>query len=68
MEFYENPSSGSRVVPCGWEDRRTDMEFYENPSSGSRVVPCGWEDRRTNMTDLIATSRNFANAPKIIIF
>jgi len=21
MEFYENPSSGSRVIPCGWEDR-----------------------------------------------
>jgi hypothetical protein len=23
-KFYENPSSGSRVVPCGLTDRRTD--------------------------------------------
>ena len=29
VEFHENPSNGSRVVPCGrtdgWTDRRTDM-------------------------------------------
>jgi len=25
LEFYENPFSGSRVVPCGWKDRRTCM-------------------------------------------
>jgi len=29
IKFHENPSSGSRVVPCGWTDdrtyRRTDM-------------------------------------------
>jgi hypothetical protein len=68
MKFYENLSSGSWVVPCVWENRLTDMKFYENPSSASRVVVCGWEDRLTNMTDLIATFRNFANAPKIIIF
>jgi hypothetical protein len=25
IKFYENPSSGSRVVPCGRTDRQTDM-------------------------------------------
>jgi hypothetical protein len=25
MKFYQNPSSGSRVVPCGQADGRTDM-------------------------------------------
>jgi hypothetical protein len=25
INFYENPSSGSRVVPCGQTDRQTDM-------------------------------------------
>ena len=25
MKFHENPSSGSRVVPCGRTDRRADM-------------------------------------------
>jgi hypothetical protein len=25
VKFHENPSSGSRVVPCGRTDRRTDM-------------------------------------------
>ena len=24
--FYQNPSSGSRVVPCGKTDRRTDRQ------------------------------------------
>ena len=24
IKFHENPSSGSRVVPCGQTDRRTD--------------------------------------------
>jgi hypothetical protein len=24
IKFHENPFSGSRVVPCGWMDRRTD--------------------------------------------
>ena len=25
VKFHENLSSGSRVVPCGWLDGRTDM-------------------------------------------
>jgi len=25
IKFHENPSSGSRVVPCGGTDGRTDM-------------------------------------------
>jgi len=40
------------------------MKFHEN-SSGSRVVPFGRTDgeRERDMTKLIATFRNFANAP-----
>jgi hypothetical protein len=26
MEFNENPSVGSQVVPCGWMDRQTDRQ------------------------------------------
>ena len=47
IKFHENPSSGSRVVPCGWTDGRTD----------SRT------DGRTDMMKLIVAFRNFANAP-----
>jgi hypothetical protein len=25
INFHENPSSGSQVIPCGWADGRTDM-------------------------------------------
>ena len=25
VKFHQNPSSGIRVVPCGWTDRQTDM-------------------------------------------
>jgi hypothetical protein len=25
VKFHQNPSSGSRVVPCGYTDGRTDM-------------------------------------------
>ena len=25
IKFHENPSSGSRVVPCGWTDGQTEM-------------------------------------------
>jgi len=38
-------------------EKYSDIEFNENPSSRSRV------DGRTDMTKLIATFRNFANAP-----
>jgi len=29
-EFHENPSGWSRVVPCGWTDRRTDIHEEAN--------------------------------------
>jgi len=25
IKFHENPSSGNRVVPCGWTDEQIDM-------------------------------------------
>jgi len=28
MKFHENPSSGSRVFPCGRTDRETDMTIF----------------------------------------
>jgi len=48
IKFHENPSSGSRVVPCGQTDRRT----------------YGQTERRIDLTKLLVASRNFANAPK----
>jgi len=35
----------------------------ENPSSGSQGDICGGKDRQKDMTKLMATFRNFANAP-----
>ena len=46
--FHKNPLSGSRVVPCGWMDRRTDRQT----------------DRRRVMAKLIVAFRTFTNAPK----
>ena len=40
------------------------MKSHQNPSSGRRVVPYG----RTDVTKLTVASRNFANAPKNILF
>jgi len=30
IKFHENPSSGSRVIPCGWTDRRTQGQTWRN--------------------------------------
>ena len=48
IKFLENPSGGSRVVPCGHTDRRSDR----------------LSDRRMDMTKQIVAFRNFAKAPK----
>jgi hypothetical protein len=48
MNFHENPSSGSRVVPCGQTDRQTDERT----------------ERQGDMTKLTVTFRNFAKAPE----
>ena len=42
----------------------SDIKCHEYPFSGSRVVLLGRTDGQTDMTKLIATFRNFANAPK----
>jgi hypothetical protein len=61
MKFHENPSSGSRVVPCGQTEGRTDSGSRVVPcgqtegrtDSGSRVVPCGQTEGRTNIIIII---------------
>jgi hypothetical protein len=50
IKFNENPSSGSRAVPCGLMDGRTD----------------GQTDRQTDMVQLIVAFCNCTNAPKRI--
>jgi hypothetical protein len=50
IKFYENSSSGSRIVPCGRRDGQKGRQT----------------DRQTDMTELIVAFRTFANAPKII--
>jgi hypothetical protein len=49
IKFHENPSSESRVVPCGQTD------------GGQRE---GQTDGQADMTNLTDACRNFANAPK----
>ena len=40
--FYENPSSGNQVVPCGQTDRQTDMTklkiVFRNFSKGAQKL------------------------------
>jgi len=48
IKFYENLSSGSRVVSCGRTDGRTD-----SPT-----------DRQTDMTNILVALCSFYNAPK----
>jgi hypothetical protein len=46
IRFYENPSSGSQVIPCRRTDRRTDMtklivafcNFANAPKNGENVL------------------------------
>jgi len=42
IKFYENPSSGSRVVPCGRKDRRkitvAFVNFANAPNKGRQTV------------------------------
>jgi hypothetical protein len=53
IKFHENPFSGSRVVPCGRTDGQTDRRNIDRP---------------TDMTKLIVTFRNFAKAPKTLLY
>ena len=48
IKFHENPSIGSRSVPCGRTDGQTDRRV----------------DRRTDVTKLIVAFRNLATVPK----
>jgi len=48
IKFHENPSSGSRVVPCGQTDGRTDR----------------WTGEKIDMTKLIVASRICAEESK----
>ena len=44
------------------------IKFHENPSSDSWVVPHGQTDGQTDMTKLRVAFRNFANAPKNVLY
>jgi len=35
-KFHENPSSGSRVVPCGRTERQTDKQTHRYDDTSSR--------------------------------
>jgi len=46
MKFHENPSSGSRVVACGWTDKSTNVTALivafsnlENAPNNAVVLP-----------------------------
>ena len=50
--FYENPSSGRRVIPCGQTDRQTDMtklivalrSFANAPENVTSRLQCAHPD------------------------
>jgi len=58
IKFHENPSSGSRVVPCEWTDERTDGRT-DGRTGGNRQA-----DRWKNMAKLTVAFGDFVNAPK----
>ena len=45
IKFRQNPSSGSRVVPCGQTDMTKVIVAFRNftnaPKKGEFIVPCG---------------------------
>jgi hypothetical protein len=43
IKFYPSPSSGSRVVPCGQADRRTDMTKLVVPFRNFANAPKNWK-------------------------
>ena len=45
-------------------EKYSNTKLHQNPSSGSRVLPCG----QTGLKKLIVAFRNFANAPKKLLF
>jgi hypothetical protein len=38
IKFHENPSSGSRVVPCGRKDGRTDGRIYRQKVMTNMII------------------------------
>jgi hypothetical protein len=60
MKYYENPTSGSRVVQCKRTDRRTGRQ-----TDGREVRQTDGRGTDRHMTKLIFVFRNFANASKI---
>ena len=56
IKFHENPSSGSRVAPCGQTDRRKDRQTDAQTDRQT--------DRQTDMTKLIVALIDFGKAPK----
>jgi len=47
IKFHENPISGSRVVPCGWTDRQTDMKLFT-------ILPTRIKNRTINNVNRIS--------------
>jgi len=52
ITFHKNPSSGSRVVPCGRTERRMNGRTDRQT------------DRQRDRTQIVFAFRNFANAPE----
>jgi len=59
IKFNENPSSGSRVVPCGRRDRETNRHEEAN-NSFSQILR---EDKQLFQNALIFASINMVTLP-----
>jgi hypothetical protein len=53
IKFHENPSIGSRVVPCGWTDRHDKVNSA--PANGNKIS-CYIKDESSFLTNWVTIS------------
>jgi hypothetical protein len=72
VRSHENPSRGSRVVPCGRKDGRTDGHYaffsFMNAPKKELVVEVLWTSERQYSVDTVGVIFYSTNYTQIIFF